>query len=296
MDFNNMRLRVIGGDGRVQTVIGNGFHAIATTGIDARETSLENPIDFGWLPDGRIVFVSYHDPRVLVLDDDGTLSSIAGTGDTGRHGNEGDGGPAAEAMFMQLDGIAVTVDGAVYVSDSIANRVRRIQDGVIMTVAGDGRPAWTGDGGPGTAASLNWPTALALDSDGNLFIADAQNHVIRRLGLDGIITTVAGTGLAGDDGDGGPATEAQLHEPTGIEVGADGALYIGDRRNFRVRRVSPDGRIDTLGGTGEEGLAGDGGPALQAQFGYIARVALDGHDVLVADQSNSCVRRILAAR
>ncbi len=294
MDFNNQRLRRIAEDDTVETVIGNGFHAIANVELPALDSPLENPIDFDFLSDGRLVFVSYHDPRVLALDSTGALQTIAGAADgvIAIEGNEGDGGPASEALFIQLDGIAVTADDAIYVSDSLANRVRLIRDGVIRTVVGTGAAAYTGDGGPGEEAALSWPTALELDPEGNLFIADTFNHAIRRLAIDGTITTVGGTGVAGSAGDGGPATDAQLSQPMGLAVEADGTLYISDRGNHKIRRVTPEGAIETLAGLGEEGASGDGGPASEATFGYTARIALDGDGLLVADQSNSTVRRI----
>ena len=295
MDFNNQRLRVIDDHGRVETLVGNGFHAIANIGVPVLDTPLENPIDFDFYADGRVVFVSYHDPRVLAVGSDGTLHAVAGAGDgvVGTVGDEGDGGPASAALFMQLDGIAVTKDDAIYVSDSLANRVRLIRDGVITTVAGTGEAAYTGDGGPAVAAALHWPTALQLDPAGNLYISDTFNHAVRRLAVDGTISTVAGSGVAGATGDGGPARAARLDQPFGVALDADGTLYIADRGNFKVRRVAPDGVIDTLAGAGVEGATGDDGPATAATFGYLARVALDGDDLLVADQSNSRVRRIV---
>jgi DNA-binding beta-propeller fold protein YncE len=292
MDFNNQRLRTIEDDDTVATVMGNGFHAIASTGVGPLDTPLENPIDFRFLSGGRLVFVSYHDPRVLELGPDGLLRSIAGADDgiVGVDGNEGDGGPATDALFIQLDGIAVAPDDTIYVSDSLAHRVRMIRNGTIDTVAGTGEPGHAGDGGPGVEAALHWPTALELDRDGNLYIADARNHVVRRLAVDGTIDTIAGTGVPGFAGDGGPARDAQLQQPQGLALAEDGTLYIGTA--FAVRRVDPDGTIDTIAGVGRDGDAGDGGPATSARFGYVARVALDGDALLVADQSNSRVRRI----
>ena len=293
MDFNNQRLRRIGDDGLIETIVGSGFHAIADTEASLSQTPLENPIDFDFLADGRLVFVSYHDPRVLIVADDGTLDAIAGAGDgiVGTIGNEGDGGPASDALFIQLDGIAVTPDDTIYVSDSLAHRVRKIEDGIIDTVAGTGEAAYSGDGGPATEAALYWPTALQLDGDGNLYIADTFNHVIRKLAPDGTITTVVGSGSEGDSGDGGPASAAQLSQPFGLALDHDGTLYIGDRGNFRVRRVTPDGIIDTLAGVGVEGV-GREGPASASKLGYVARVALDGDDLLVADQSNAMIWRV----
>lgn len=298
MDFNNQRLRRIGDAGTMETVIGNGFHAIADVDRPLLDTPLENPFDFGFLADGSVVFVSYHDPRVLRVGADGTLEVIAGADDgvVGMRGDEGDGGPATAALFMQLDGIAVGADDTLYVSDSLANRVRRIRGGTITTVAGTGKTGLHGDGGPGTAATLHWPGALELDAEGNLYIVDTFNHAIRRLAVDGTITTLAGTGTEGGSGDGGPATAAQLSQPFGLARAADGTLYIGDRGNFKIRRVDVDGVIDTVVGTGVEGATGDEGPALAATLGYTARLALesdeDGEGLLIADQSNSRVRRL----
>ena len=290
MDFNNQRLRVIDG-GVFESVVGDGFHALADPTRPAIESSLENPIDFAFGPDGSLVFVSYHDPRVLRVTDD-HLEVLAGLPEVGLRGDEGDHESPLLAQFIQLDGIAIDDAGTIYVSDSLANRVRRIADGVITTVAGTGGDGFSGDGGPAIDAELYWPTALELAPDGSLLIADTRNHAVRRLATDGTITTIAGGGTQGFAGDGGPATDAQLAQPNGLAVAPDGTIYIADRANFRVRRVRTDGVIDTIAGEGSQGLHGDGGPALDAAFGYLARISLDGDTLLVADQSSSCVRRV----
>lgn len=297
MDFNNMRLRRIDAAGTISTIAGDGFHAGATEGVAATASSLENPIDFDFLPDGRAVFVSYHDPRVLVVDGDGTLRRIAGNAQPGVRGNEGDGGPASEAQFVELAGIAVARDGAIYVSDDMAHRVRVIRDGVIDTFAGSGVQGYQGDGGPARDAALDAPTALALDAAGNVYVADALRDVVRKIAPDGTISTVAGTGERGFAGDDAPGIAAQLAGPEGIAVAGDGTLYIGDRLNSRVRKLAPDGTISTIAGTGVRGMTGNGGPARDARFGYLSRVQLDSDGgLLVADQSNSCIRKILAPR
>jgi DNA-binding beta-propeller fold protein YncE len=228
-----------------------------------------------------------------MIDDDGSLVVLAGDGEVGLRGNEGDFEDPLRARFIQLDGIVIDANGTIYVSDSLANRVRMIRDGIIQTVAGTERNGYSGDGGPGTAAQLDWPSALALTADGTLLIADTRNDVVRALAPDGTIDTLAGTGEPGSLGDGGPAIDAQLDGPYGLAVASDGALYIADREGFRIRRIGEDGVITTVAGTGQRGFTGDGGPATLATFGYLGRIALDPDDaLLVADQSNSCVRRI----
>lgn len=293
MDFNNFRLRRLDEDGRIRTAVGSGVHGFANTEVQALESPLENPIDFDYLPDGRVVIVSYHDPRVLVLADDGRLRALAGTSTVG---DSGDGGPALDAEFNQLDGIVIAPDGTIYVSDSRANRVRRIQGGMVTTVAGTGEPGTTGDGGPGDQAQVDWPTALTLDGDGNLFIAERVGCVVRRLSPDGSISTVAGTGTCGFSGDGGPATSAQLNWPDGITIAEDGTMYLSDGANFRIRRVDVNGVITTIAGTGKNGAEGIGGDALDADFGFLSRVTLDGDALLIADQSNGYARRLYLER
>ncbi len=278
MDFNNQRLRAIEADGTMSTVAGNGWHAFATAGEPAVDSPLENPVDFDFLADGRLVLVSYHDPRVLTVEADGTIGVLAGTGELGVVGDEGDGGPALLASFMQLEGIAVAADGAIHVSDSMAHRVRVIRDGVIATEVGP--------------ETVSFPTALALDPVGRLLIADYGHNMIRRLASDGTVDVVAGTGVPSNQGDGMLAIAAPIHGPNGLAAAADGTIFISSREGFRIRRVGPDGIIQTFAGNGERGFSGSGGPALDARFGFLARISLDGDGLLVADQTNSAVWRI----
>ncbi|MBC7976342.1 MAG: serine/threonine protein kinase, partial [Myxococcales bacterium] len=153
---------------------------------------------------------------------------------------------------------------------------------------------YSGDGGPATAATMDAPTAMVLDDAGNLYVTDAGTSVVRKIAVDGTISTVAGTAEYGFAGDGGPATAARLARPDGIAIGGDGSIYISDRLNSRIRKVATDGVITTVAGTGMKGMSGDGGPATAAAFGYVSRLAfdLDG-GLLVSDQTNSCIRKIV---
>ncbi|MFE9898609.1 hypothetical protein ACFYPT_40415, partial [Streptomyces sp. NPDC005529] len=163
----------------------------------------------------------------------------------------------------------------------------------MTTIAGTGQPDFSGDGGPAHQATLNCPRGVAVGPDGTVYIADTMSSRVRRIGADGIITTLAGTGQNGFSGDGGPARQATLSSPEGVSVGPDGTVYIADTFNQRVRRIGADGIITTLAGTGQPAFGGDGGPAHQALLGYPTSVAVasDG-TVYIADTSNQRVRRI----
>lgn len=288
MDFNNMRLRCIRADDTLDTVVGNGVHTFAVAGADARNTPLENPIDFAFLPSGSVVFVSLHDPRVLGIAADGTVDVIAGTGESG---DTGDGHSALVAKFEELSGIVVAPDGTIFVSDAKAHRVRVIRpDRTVHAYAGTGEAAYGGDDGPATAAALNHPTGLALDAMGNLYIADTYNHRIRRVDAQtGVIETVAGTGTAALSGDGGPAKGADLQWPNGISMAPDGGFYLSDTFNHRIRKVDSDGLITTFAGT-SRGHAGDGGPAGMAQLKGPTYIEATERAVYIADTQNQVVR------
>lgn len=290
IDFNNWRIRRLFPDNRIRTVAGNGFHAPPIEWRRALKSPFDNPTDAAFLPDGRLAVVSFEDPRIVAIDD-GAVRVLAGQEEVGVEGNEGDGGDPLLAQFIEVTGIAVDDEGAIYVADAGAHRIRKVADGVITTIAGNGEEGYSGDEGPATEARLKTPTAIALGPDGALFIADTLNHVVRKVSASGEISTVAGTGEAGLAGDGAAAIDAQLNQPNGLAVADDGTVYVADRANFRVRQISPDGVISTLAGT-VEGNSGDDGPAALAELGFLARLTLDNGSLLVADQSNSVVRRI----
>jgi DNA-binding CsgD family transcriptional regulator/sugar lactone lactonase YvrE len=189
--------------------------------------------------------------------------------------------------------VAVAVDGSdrVYVIDG--NRVRRLDAQSAPTVAGTGVAGFSGDGGPATDALLSSPTAMAFDAEGNLYIADAGNNRIRRVGRGGTITTVAGTGRRGYGGDGGPAGLALLNSPAGIAVGFGDSVFVADTGNNRVRMISPDGTINSVAGTGAPGYAGDGGVASQAVLNSPQGLAVDAEgNLYVTDTFNDRVRKI----
>jgi sugar lactone lactonase YvrE len=213
-----------------------------------------------------------------------TITTFAG-------GGVGDGGPAVNAAVNNPSAVAVDTAGNLYITDSGNNRVRKVStSGTITTVAGNGTPGFSGDGGPAADASLNNPSAVAVDSAGNLYIADAHNHRVRKVSVSGTITTIAGTGGFGYSGDGGSATSAELYFPQGVAVDAAGNLFIADTNNDRVRKVSVSGTITTVAGNGS---SGDGGPAIDASLSFPQGVVVDAAgNLYIADTSNHRVRKV----
>jgi len=225
----------------------------------------------------------------------GSIWTIAGMGGSPSLG--GDGGPAIDASFAQPWGIAVDRSGNVFVADTGNNVLRRIDtDGIITTVAGNGRSGSLGDGLPAVDAELAGPTGVAVDGAGNIYIADTGSDRVRRVTPDGTILPFAGTGVPGPLGDGGPAVRATLHQPTGLAVDQAGDVFIADAFNNRVRRVAPDGTITTIAGTGVAGFSGDGGSATAATLDLPSSVSVAANgDILIADLGGGRVRRVNSA-
>ncbi|MFD8232973.1 RICIN domain-containing protein [Streptomyces sp. NPDC059696] len=228
--------------------------------------------------------------------DENAVPPISTVSGTGAAGFKGDNEPAVSAQLNRPYGIAVDSTGTLYFSDSNNHRVRKITtDGKISTVAGTGSAGFSGDNGPAVAAQLNWPREVAVDSAGAVYIADGNNHRVRKVTPDGRISTVVGTGAAGFSGDDGPATAARLNLPTGVAVDSGGTLYVSEYHNNRVRKITTDGRISTFVGTGAVGAGGDGGPAVSAQLNRPHALAVDGTGALyIADYANHRVRKVTA--
>ncbi len=304
----------------ISTVAGNGSYGNSGDGGPATEASLRQVRGLAIGPDGSLYIADPYSNKVRRVAPDGTISTVAGTG---VRGYSGDGGPATEANLYYPWGIDVAADGSLYIADRNNNRIRRVDpDGIITTVAGNGtygfgleQPAaegqsdeWggggpkvdaadiqmqaSGDGGSAIEASLRYPDDVAVASDGSFYIADYNNHRIRRVGPDGIITTIAGTGQAGFSGDGGPAVNARLNNPWRVAVGPDDFIYLSDEDNRRIRRISPDGIINTIAGNGSSSYSGDGNLATDAGV-YAAGIDFGVDESLyIAGWTHQRVRRV----
>ncbi len=275
-DGSNSRIRKVHiSDGKISTVAGNGIRSYGGDNGPATNASLDNPFDIDIDAAGDLFIVDFGNNRIRkVRFSDGTISTVAGNGTAGF---SGDGGPATSASLNGPRGVVVDAAGNIYISDMNNNRIRKVNasDGIISTVAGNGVYSSSGDGGLAANASLAGPLGIDLDGFGNIYITDDQR--IRKINVgNGIIRTVAGTGVYGYSGDGGQAINAYLGSPTFISFDLANNLYFTDFANHRIRKVrASDGIISTVAGTGTQGYTGDGVPAVNANLNYPIGIALD---------------------
>ena len=280
------RVRRIGSDGTVATVAGT-VDAAAAPDVGAPAG-----VDLAVGPAGDLYVLDHARPALRRIDAGGVVTTVAGTGRPGIL----DGAPrtSRDDLCARPVGLVFDARGNAYISCPTANRVIRVApDGEVAVVAGSGEAGHSGDGGPATDAALNRPWGLAVDGDGNLLIADALNHRVRRVDRDGVITTFAGTGRASLSGDGWRATAVDLWLPVAVAVDRAGAVYIAEHSTHRVRKVDARGIVTTVAGTGAPGFSGDGGPATGARLNQPTDIAVDREgNLYIADLANHRVRRV----
>jgi trimeric autotransporter adhesin len=286
------RIRKITSAGIISTVAGKGTDGYGDGGAATKEQS-----EFSYYQDnvavdsaGNLYITGIGDNRIRKVTPAGIITTVAGNG---IQGYSGDGGPATEA---QLNGGAMAVDSAgnLYIADCGTHRVRKVTAaGIISTAVGSGSYGYSRDGGLATEARLGCPSGLAIDSAGNLYIADSGNRQIYKVTPSGIISTVAGNGADAYGGDGGAATTAQLNAPLYVTVDSAGNIYIADTGNHRVRKVTPDGKICTVAGNGKQGYSGDGGLATEAKFYSLSGIAVDSAgNLYIADPAYRRIRKV----
>ena len=301
-DQGNSRVRRVDTSGIITTVAGNGTVGSTGDGSPGTQASLFPLRGVAADPLGNVyIAISVDtsaqwstDNRVRVLNSSGIITTVVGISD------KGDDGPATNAI-VDPQGLATersTGPQSLFIADGSNNQVRRVDavTGIITTVAGTGVAGFSGDDGPAINAQLSGPSDVALDRDGNLYIGDQNNSRVRRVNTRGDITTVAGNGIFGYSGDGGAAVNAAISRTTGIDVDDQGNLYIADQANYRIRKVTPQGIIDTVAGNGNydpQDLSGDGGQATQVQIGVPTDVVVapDG-SLYFADYGSHRVRKV----
>ncbi len=234
-DNSNCAIRKITTDGVITTIAGNGTRGYGGDNGPATAAILNGPLGLAFSHTGNLLISDVMNHRIRSIDHSGIITTVVGSGIVGY---SGDGGPATSARLLSPSGIATDAVGNLYFGDISANVVRKVDvSGIITTVAGTRSTVYNGDNIQATTANLNYPSALALDGEGNILIADCRNSRIRKVDHLGTITTIAGTGLDGFSGDGGTASLAQLSAPVGVTVTADGDIYIADFYNNRIRRI-----------------------------------------------------------
>ena len=277
--------------GSSSVVAGNGQAGFSGDGGMGRLAGLSYPSQVAVDPTSADVYVADSgNHRIRRIDSTGMISTFAGNGNPGF---SGDGDSAVHAALNTPEGIAIDPAGRLIIADTYNNRIRAVGiDGRIMTIAGNGSAGFSGDGGGAQLAELNLPRGVDVDTSGNIFIADSFNNRIRKIGNDGMIDTIAGSGTTGFSGDGGPAQAAALNCPHYVKAAPTGEIYIADTFNYRVRRVDGTGSIMTVAGNGVPGFSGDGGLATAASIGAPRGLAIGTEGAIyLADAENGRIRR-----
>ena len=300
-DGLNERIRkVMASTGKIQTVAGNGRNvyssAISGDGGPATNAELNRPSSVFVDSSGNI-FIADGFLITKVLASTGVIQTIVGNG---TKGFGGDGGPAIAAELNDPSGVFVDRSGNIFIADLGNERIREVlaATGTIRTVAGNGRMGFSGDGGPAASATLSFPIGVFVDRSGNVFISDFVNCRIRKvLASTGTIQTVAGNGVPGYGGDGGPATSAKLNGPSEVFVDDSGNIFIADGLNSRIREVlASTGTIRTVAGNGKKGFSGDGGPATSAELSGPSGVFVDrSGNIFIVDSANDRIREVEAS-
>jgi sugar lactone lactonase YvrE len=255
-DRYNRRVRKIATNGIITTVAGNGTSGSGGDGGPATAAPIAQVSGLALDADGNLYIGDYDGNKIRKVNTAGIITTFAGTGASS---STGDGGHATAASIKTPIGLSFDHSGNLLIVEQYGHKVRKITPGsnIISTIIGTGVVGYTGNGGPATAAKISYPNTIFIDSADNIYVTDNGNHALRKINTAGIISTIAGNGLEGFLGDGGPATSARLDYPAGATMDASGNIYIADYGNHRVRKINTSGIISTYVGTGTSGYNSD---------------------------------------
>ncbi|MBL9179884.1 MAG: hypothetical protein JNM65_17620 [Verrucomicrobiaceae bacterium] len=278
----------------ISTFAGDGVKGGGGDGGPATAAQTDNPFGVVRGPDGAIWFCEYTGQRIRRVARDGTISTIAGTG---AKGYSGDGGPALQAAFNLPHELRFDASGDLYIVDMTNHTVRKIdmKTKIITTIAGNGKPGYSGDGGPAKDAQLKQPHSIQFGPGGDLYVCDIGNNVIRRIDMKtGLISTFAGTGKPGVTPDGAPIAGTPLKGPRSLDFDKQGNLWLATREGNQVFKFDlKAGKIHHIAGTGAKGFTGNGGPAREATLSGPKGIAIDaGGNVWLADCESHSIRMI----
>lgn len=283
-DGTNTRIRKIGTDGMVSSIAGSTPGMANGTGPAAQ---FRYPSDITVDSLGNLFVTDDMNDNVRKISPLAEVSLFAGNGIRGWAD-----GPGAAASFDTPGGIYAESSGMILVADTYNHRIRRISpDGTVITIAGTGAQGSTD--GPAMNASFKYPAGITVDRHGTIYVADTRNEKIRKISVDGMVSTLAGSGIPGTAD--GVGTAAQFNRPFGLVVDSNGYVYVTDRNNHKIRKVSPDGNVTTLAGTGGDRYVD--GKGRDAEFYYPSKLVLDGNgDILISDNVNSRIRKLTPVR
>lgn len=289
-----LSLPLVAADWTIETIAGTGKQGFSGDGGPAIAAEIDNPFGVVRGPDGALYYCEYTGQRIRRIGQDGIITTIAGTG---KEGFTGDGGPALEATFNKPHEIRFDAAGDLYIVDMVNHAVRKIamKTGIITTLAGTGQAGYSGDGGPAVAAQFKQPHSIQFGPEGDLYICDIGNHVIRRIDMKtGTISTFAGTGKPGDTPDGSPIAGTPLRGPRSLDFDKEGSLWLATREGNQVFKFDLEaGTIHHIAGTGKNGFTGHGGPAKEATLSGPKGITVDASgNVWLADCESHSIRMV----